>query len=202
MGARSVVAMVLPSGERGQTVALPETQLEAGDVVSAYRRGVAIDAADASVANLIREAPLADVIHIAGHTQRQAGIGDDALLFAGHAGEAERVTWRGVAAMTLGHPIVVLAACETLRAPPTPHAHALSIGAGFLAAGASAVIGTLVPIADNEAREIFRIVHRGLAAGGSAAVAVQRAQIEALAKQSKAWRAITVLVSRIPLAGS
>jgi hypothetical protein len=33
-------------------------------------------------------------------------------------------------------------------------------------------------------------------------VAVQRAQIEELAKQSKAWRAIAVMVSRIPSTSS
>jgi tetratricopeptide (TPR) repeat protein len=200
--ARSVLAMVLPSGEQDQTVALPGAQSEAGDVGAIYGKAVAIDPSDASVASLLREAPRADVIHIAGHTQRQPGPGDDALLFAARGGGVERVTWRGLAAMPIGHPIVVLAACETLRVPASPRAHALSVGGGFLAAGASAVIGTLVPIADDDAREIFRIVHRGLAGGDCAAVAVQRAQIEELAKQSKAWRAIAVMVSRIPSTSS
>ena len=99
--------------------------------------------------------------------------------------------------MSIGHPIVVLAACETLRVPDSPRSHALSIGGGFLAAGASAVIGTLVPIADNEAREIFRTIHRGLASGESPASAVRYAQLEALGKRSGAWRAVTLLVNQI-----
>jgi hypothetical protein len=191
--ARTVVAMALPTA--GAPAALAESATEVAEVQGIYPRS--LRAREATVAALAREAAGADVVHISGHTERQAGGGDDALLFAG-----ERMSWRRAASMSIGHPVVVLAACETLRVPDSPRAHALSIGGGFLAAGASAVIGTLVPIADNEAREIFRTIHRGLANGESPAAAVQHAQLEALRKRSGAWRAVTLLVNQVQRATS
>jgi tetratricopeptide (TPR) repeat protein len=178
---RSVVALALPSG--GGIAALPESAPEVDDIERLYPQALKRDA-------LTR----ADVIHISGHTEQLAG--DDALIF----GDA-RVSGSVASSMSIGHPIVVLAACETLRASPAARARTLSVGAGFLAAGATAVVGTLEPIADNEAREIFREIHRGLAAGEPPAIAVQRAQIDALARHSNAWRAVTLLVSRISNAG-
>ncbi|HVR38746.1 MAG TPA: CHAT domain-containing protein, partial [Thermoanaerobaculia bacterium] len=79
--------------------------------------------------------------------------------------------------------------------------HALSLGGGFLAAGATAVIGTLAPVPDNDARALFRIIHRELARGQSPAAAVRTAQREAIANEARgqksAWRAIAVLTNRI-----
>jgi tetratricopeptide (TPR) repeat protein len=186
--ARKVVAMALPTA--GAPATLAESATEVAEVEAFYPRS--LHPREATLEAFTREAAGADVVHISGHTERQAGGGDDALMFAG-----ERVSWRRAASMSIGHPIVVLAACETLRVPDSPRSHALSIGGGFLAAGASAVIGTLVPIADNEAREIFRTIHRGLASGESPASAVRYAQLEALGKRSGAWRAVTLLVNQI-----
>ena len=73
-----------------------------------------------------------------------------------------------------------LAACETLRRPDSSQTLALSLGGGFLAAGADDVIGTLAAIGDQDAHRIFYSIHRRLAAGVDAAEAVRRAQIEAL----------------------
>ena len=97
--------------------------------------------------------------------------------------------------------MVILAACETLRHPDARRTHALSLGGSILAAGAGEVIGTLRPIADRDAAEIFRDVHRGLAAGMDAADALRRAQLDALASEvatgrSSPWRAVAVLTRR------
>ncbi len=161
---------------------------ELAEVGAMYPSRAAIG--DASLSALATAS--ADVIHIAGHTERQPGLGESALLFRGGP-----VTWSRIATMRIGRPIVVLAACETLRAPASPDAHSLSLGAGFLAAGASAVIGTLTPVADNEARQIFRSVHRELARGRGAADALQRADLEAIAADSTAWWAVAVLTNTI-----
>jgi tetratricopeptide (TPR) repeat protein len=183
----SVVAVALHS--RDGTPDLPGSVQEVNDIGGLYPRAVR---SVANVMTLLHDAATVDVIHISGHTEQLVGGGDDALLF-----DDARLSGSIVASMSIGHPIVVLAACETLRTAPTPRARALSVGGGFLAAGATAVVGTLEPITDNEAREIFRDVHRGLAAGESPAVAVQHAQLAAMARHSTAWRAITLLVSRI-----
>lgn len=181
----TVMTIAMPTG--GSTLALPESAAEAADIERMYRR--ALPRADATAAALRTHA---DVIHISGHTGRERGDDTPALLF-----DDAPVTWSAAAAMPIGHPILVLAACETLRAPESPRVRALSVGGGFLAAGASAVIGTLAPIADNDAGEIFRAVHRGLARGEAPAIAVRHAQLQSLAARSNAWRNVTLLVNTI-----
>jgi CHAT domain-containing protein len=91
------------------------------------------------------------------------------------------------------HTTVVLAACETL-CPLS--AHSLSLGEGALAAGASSVIGTLTPIPDRDAREIFAAIHRELAQGRSAADAVRLAQLATLGR-GDSWKAVAVMTKRI-----
>lgn len=195
----SLVALALPSGE-GTGVALPESGSEVASIRALYGKSMELDGRSASLSALGDDAANAGVIHIAGHTERQAGAGESALLFGGASG-AERVTWTRIAAMKLPPAVVTLAACETLRIPPPLEAHALSLGGGFLAAGARAVIGTLTPIPDDDARSLFLSIHRELARGAGAAVALRRAQLEAIGEESRghrtSWRSLSLLTTRI-----
>jgi CHAT domain-containing protein/tetratricopeptide (TPR) repeat protein len=193
----TAVAVALPTGELQQTVALPESAAELDDVGRAYGSVTKIGAEAASLSAMEAAAANAGILHIAGHTERLPASGDAALLFRGRGSAVEPVTWSRIAAMKLGRPVVVLAACETLRAPPSPQAQSLSLGSGFLAAGATDVIGTLTPVADNEARVLFQSLHRQLARGRSAVAALRQAQIEAIAAHGRGWRAVAVLTSRI-----
>lgn len=194
---RSVVAIALPSGD--DVAALPESDAELVEVTAMYERATALRPQRATFGALTAAMDAAEVVHIAGHTERQPGRGDAALLFA----NGERVSWKRISASRLGKPsLVVLAACETLRAPADPaRQRALSLGGAFLAAGAGAVIGTLTPVADADARALFGAVHRELAAGVGAAEAVRRAQRAAIAadpaRRSGGWRAITLITNRI-----
>jgi CHAT domain-containing protein len=79
----------------------------------------------------------------------------------------------------------------------------MSLGGGFLAAGARDVIGTLAPVADNDARQIFRQIHRHLASGLDVATAVRQAQLEALSDEQHqtAWRVVTLLTTHISRSG-
>jgi CHAT domain-containing protein len=114
------------------------------------------------------------------------------------------VSWNEIATLHLPpKSIVSLAGCETLRRPNLPQTRTLSLGGGFLAAGAGDVIGTLAPIEDVDARELFREVHRHLAAGEIPAEAVRSAQLTALQVESAGrrrplWRALALLTHRIP----
>jgi tetratricopeptide (TPR) repeat protein len=183
-----LLAVALPSGEAA--AGLPETRTEVADVQSMYANAVTIAPTFAAFA---AAAPDAQVIHIAGHTQRQSGNAGNALLFG-----RDRVTWRAIADQRLPRtPVVVLAACDTLAANPGT----MTLGDGFLAAGATDVIGTLTPIADADARELFQAIHRRLAAGDIPSVAVRAAQIEAIERQSEAWRAIASLTRGIHTRG-
>lgn len=192
---QSIAAIALPSGDLSHSLSLPETAAELGDVGRAYRHSSLINESAATFSALNAAA---DVVHIAGHTERQTGLGDAALVFSGN----ERASWKTIAATSQPRArTVVLAACETLRRPSSPQARALSLGGAFLAAGASDVIGTLTPIADADARAIFRAFHHELAAGIGPAEALRRAQCAAIAAQParpEAWQSVELLTSRVP----
>jgi len=196
---RMLAAIALPPGD---APALPGSGAELDDIMRLYGEKTAISADRATVAAMQDAAARADVLHIAGHTERQPGGGDDALLFQGR----DAMTWRGIAAHPLGRAeVVVVAACETLRVPRSAQSRAMSVGGGFLAAGARDVIGTLTPLADEQARAIFTAVHRNLSRGIDASESLRDAQLEALAEETAgrrrtAWRAVALLTNRIPFA--
>lgn len=200
---QSVTAIVLPTGEQGANVALPQASAELRQIAGLYRQAVVLGGSDATVDALRTHARDAAVIHIAGHTERRGRAGESELAFLDPRGNGlQYVSWRDLVAMTLrSRPVVVLAACETLQRPRSPQTFTLSLGGGFLAAGASEVIGTLVPLADNDARDLFENVHRELRAGFTPAEALRRTQLRALAgRQGRnlPWQSLSLLTNRIP----
>jgi tetratricopeptide (TPR) repeat protein len=200
---QSVTAIALPSGEQEENVALPQASAELQEIASLYRHADVLGGSNATLEALRTHARDATVIHIAGHTERRGRAGESELAFLGpHGNGLEYVSWRNLVAMTLrARPVVVLAACETLQRPHSPRTFALSLGGGFLAAGAPDVIGTLVPLADNDAQALFGDLHRELRAGFTPAEALRRTQLHALADhrgRSLPWQALALLTTRIP----
>lgn len=199
-GAASIVGIALPAPEG--SAALPDAERELTDIAALYRRAATIPADRATWSALAGAAASADVVHIAGHTERQQGEEGQALLFAGPGGgAAERVSWKSiVAAPALHARVIVLAACETLRPARSADVRALSLGAAFAAGGAD-VIGTLTPIPDRDARALFRGMHRELAGGARPAAALRTVQLEAIRNQAnggaRAWRALAVLTRHV-----
>jgi CHAT domain-containing protein len=198
---QTIAAISLPSGD--ESTALPESERELREVTALYPHAsdVSLRSATWQVAETAGRS--ADVIHIAGHTERQPGDGEEALLFAGSGNQPlQRVSWKTILEGPARHArVIVLAACETLR-PPRSATRGLSLGSAFSANGAD-VIGTLMPIPDRDARGLFRSVHRQLAAGYSAADALRTAQLEALHNESPtagipAWQSVAVLTTQIP----
>jgi CHAT domain-containing protein len=197
---RSLAAMALVSGPETASRGLPEANEELAEVVRLYRSGRAL-AAGASFADL--RGAKAAVIHLAGHTRRQPGGGEQAFLF-GAGGALERITWKDViAAGPIHADVAVLAACETLRPPASLLTRAPSLGGAFLAAGAANVVGTLTTINDADARALFLAFHSELAAGGGAAVALRRVQVAAIRRgaDAGAWRSIALMTRSIHQGG-
>jgi tetratricopeptide (TPR) repeat protein len=189
-GSASLLAVALPSGDAN--AGLPETTRELADIAPLYPHATSIEGA--TFAAFAGAAPNADVIHIAGHTAQESNDAGTALVFA-----RGRVTWSAIAAQHLPRaPVVVLAACATLQQRAPANVRSMILGDGFLAAGATDVIGTLTPIADADARELFRSIHQHLAAGAAPADAVRAAQLQFLARPSSAWRAIASRTRSIP----
>jgi len=180
----SVVAVALPTGNER----LPASENEPEAITRMYRAGRVIPTESATFRAIRDAATDSDVVHIAGHTAR--GSDDSALLLAA----GERVSWASIAATPLHRRnVFVLAGCETLRENAVPYVRSMSIGGAFLAAGAGWAIGTLTPIADEDAREMFLSIHRELAAGASPAEAVRRVQRDAIASgRLPAWRSIAL----------
>lgn len=193
--AQSLTMVSLPEGERGGSTGLPHVRDELDDMRGLYAQSFE----RATFADVV--AVRTDVLHIAGHTQVRTGSEEPMLGFAAPHGDArEWMSWRRIAGKPfLSGTTVVLAACETLRRPDS-QAFALSLGGGFLAAGAGDVIGTLAAIGDQDAHRVFYAIHRNLAAGADPAEAVRRAQIDALSRYPTdllAWFSVGVLTNHI-----
>lgn len=176
-------------------VALPDSLAEVRELYAIYENVTHVAAGRATLPAFLGLARRSDVIHLAGHADREPGSEDPALLFAG-----QRVHWSSIATERIDAEVVVLAACETLRAPHAREARALSLGAAFLAAGARDVAGTLTPIADADAHVLFPEFHRQLASGATAAEALRHVQLRAIAARDEAWKSVVLLTTRIPAA--
>ncbi|HEX3577751.1 MAG TPA: CHAT domain-containing protein [Thermoanaerobaculia bacterium] len=187
---RLAVAVALPSGTLAP---LPGARRELDDLTSLYPKLVVIEPAFATLPAFAAAAAHAGVVHIAGHTSHVPGMSEPALPFAQHS-----ATWRDLCGLRFeAASVVILSACETLSRTSTG-----SLGSGVLAAGAGDVIGTLAPIADDDAAGLFQQIHRGLAAGMPASDALRRAQLDALAMESATdrhttWRAVALLTRHI-----
>ncbi len=189
---RSMLAVELASDDVG----LPESLGELADVRGLYAGGASIAHDRATLAGFFDAARSADVIHLSGHSSGEPSAVETELLLGPRH---ERLSWRSLSPARLSRsPVVVLAACNTLRTPRAPSMRGLSLGSAFLAAGADDVIGTITPIADSDARLFFYSVHRSLAAGADAAEAVRQAQLEFMRDARRtAWRSVAVMTTRI-----
>jgi tetratricopeptide (TPR) repeat protein len=190
----ALLAVVLPSGDASAT--LPDSDNEIGDLRGVYPDATILRAEQATFGAFGEAAPRATIVHISGHTARESAEEERSFVFAAN----ERVSWQTVAATPLARDsLVVLAACETLRAAASSQERSLSLGEAFLAAGARGVFGTLTPIADRDARALFVALHRQLASGTPAHVALRNVQLEAAARgDSRAWQSVVLMTNRIP----
>lgn len=191
-----VVSTALPTGERAGTATLFDNDGEAAAIANAYRNGLQLRGAASTYDAFVAAAREADVVHISGHTRDDGNGGVAALDFAAAEGQTpRRVSWQTIASSPLPHaPVVVLAACDSLRLPRFSASRSPSLGGAFLQAGAAEVIGTLEPVADRDARQLFQAIHRRLAAGALPADAVRDVQLQQLA----GWQSVAVLTREIP----
>ena len=198
-GGSSLVTLTLPAGGTTGTAPLAQTGAETAEIGGFYPQARAITTERATLSALRQALSAADVVHVAGHTERQADGGEHALLLAAAGGQGvERASSRTIAAMPPPRArLLVLAACETLRPPASEDTRALSLGAAFAAAGVVDVIGTLTPVGDRDARVLFRDLHRQLASGASARDALRAAQLTAIRTNQPAWRSVALLTRRI-----
>lgn len=126
-----------------------------------------------------------DVIHVGGHGRTDRRPLQNAIEFG-----AKRIRAYDVMGLSLRRrPIVVLAGCRT--DDETEGRATLSLSSAFVAAGASAVVGSLWDVEDQDTARLVTEFHRNMARGVSAAEALHRAQQSFISRQHKAssWAA-------------
>jgi CHAT domain-containing protein len=91
-------------------------------------------------------------------------------------------------------PVIVLAACRT--SDDTVGRSSISLTTAFVAAGASAVVGTLWDVEDEGTAELLSEFHRSLSRGAKPWDALRTAQVEAIRKGKNAdlWAAFQLQI--------
>ena len=152
---------------------LPHVTTEARAVAEAFGAGATLLLdAEATGAALRREAPLADLLHLACHAQFRA---DSPYFSALHLADGE-LTLRDAAALPLRAALVTLSACETGLSRVAPGDELVGLVRGFLLAGARHVMASLWTVDDASTAELMRAVYAGLIRGQRPAQALQAAQ--------------------------
>jgi CHAT domain-containing protein len=162
---------------------LSNVEQEISSLRRIYRSSRVLLGREASMARFAAEANAYDVIHFAGH-----GLSDDeslsaSLLFARTPKDTGRMYMTDIAKLRLPRaPLVVLAACGTLRGRAVGVEGMPSLARSFLAAGASTVIGTVRDVDDATSGGLLASFHRSIVAGDSPAAALRKAQLDAIAR--------------------
>ncbi|MNC87495.1 CHAT domain protein [compost metagenome] len=105
------------------------------------------------------------------------------MLLARNGNDSGRLYMSDITRLRLPRaPLVVLAACGTLRGRVGGVEGMPSLARSFLAAGASTVVGTLWDTNDASSVQLVTSFHRSIAANESPAAALRNAQLEAIAR--------------------
>ncbi len=117
------------------------------------------------------------------------------LLAPGSEAEDGLLQFRDILDLDLDGQLVVLSACQSATGTLLRGEGVLSLARAFFQAGAHTVVGSLWPLRDDEAAELFDDFYRHLAEGRSVARALREAQLEAhrSGAPAAAWAGVTVL---------
>lgn len=176
-----------PVGPRSRP--LPGARNEARIVGETYgRRATTLLEADATPTAFMSMAPRFDIIHIGTHGRADARPLQSAIEFG-----SERVRAAEIMNLRLTRrPVVVLAGCRT--GDEIEGRTTIGLSRAFVAAGASAVVGSLWDVDDESTARLMIDFHSHLSYGVSAAEALSLAQKSAIARKEDiaAWAAFQV----------
>ncbi|HEX3580271.1 MAG TPA: CHAT domain-containing protein [Thermoanaerobaculia bacterium] len=172
-------ALVIADPLTSNSPRLRASRDEAANIAHLYG-AVLLEGEKATRAGFEKLAPQSALIHFAGHANSDAAESYGALRFASANGDSGIVSSGQIARLSLPrHPLIVLAACGTLRG--AMHVAGMSsLARSFLLAGARDVVGTLWEIEDDVSSPLFTRFHQLLRAGASPARSLRDAQLEAL----------------------
>jgi len=137
---------------------LPAAESEVRRIAGMYPSATLLSGHDVTAQSFLAAAKYATMLHYAGHARPGSDVagvipfGTDAYRGALTAQEIARFRF-------MRHPLVVLAACGTLRGNADRIEGMPSLARAFLAAGASKVVGTLWDIPDDASERFFVLYH-------------------------------------------
>ncbi|MFN0137734.1 MAG: CHAT domain-containing protein [Phycisphaerae bacterium] len=141
----------------------PQMKHEAAEIAAAVAGSRKLVGESATADAMIAAARDADVIHLATHSV----FGESNPLSSRIALADRWMDAREIARMRLPGSVVVLAGCETGRSGVDTGAERFGLIRAFLAAGATTVIASHWPLADQTSREFFIELYRRLSQAGS-----------------------------------
>jgi CHAT domain-containing protein len=163
---------------------------EAADVAAQYPTASVLAGAAASRAAVEGALGRAGVVHYAGHA-----LFDDErpersqLVLAATPDSAPALTAADVARLDLRHTrLVVLSACQTLRATAGRSGGFAGLAGAFLAAGAGGIVGSLWRVDDERTRALMVEFHRAYRTSGDGPAALREAQLRLLRSADAAMR--------------
>jgi len=174
-------ALVVADPERAGWPRLDYARAEAQEIAALYGNATLLSRDAATPARFVEAASRSALIHYAGHADSDTTRSYGALLLAAGPGDPGILGSSEIAHHRLPRrPLVVLAACGTLRGDPLHVGGMSSLARAFLSAGARGVVASFWEIDDDVAALLFLRFHQEIRAGARTAHALRTAQLAML----------------------
>jgi CHAT domain-containing protein/Tfp pilus assembly protein PilF len=189
----------------GELDDLAFTKVEAKKVVSMLG-GKLVKGQEATVSSFKESAPYWRLLHLSTHSQANPEKGDLGFAaFSPEPGDSSRQSWlyaNDLYQMQIHADQVVLSGCETGLGELKESEGVISLGRGFLYAGAGSVVSSLWPVSDQATAYFMELYYESLKSGASKAEALRQAKLGMLMspyKEPVYWSAFTLVGDPQPL---
>jgi CHAT domain-containing protein len=190
-------AWPLQSGQ--QLSPLPYARTEAEAAVGSLGEGSELHVGAKASEALLKSIGLGrfGLLHLAAHALHDEAFPERSavVLAPGGTHEDGLLQMREVVGLELANKVVVLSACRSATGEVLEGEGVLGLGRAFFQGGARTVVGSLWPLRDDEAAELFEGFYDHLGRGLSAAEALRAAQEEAISRgaPAAAWAGVVLL---------
>ena len=167
-----------PSSDRN--VPLPGAEREVQKVAQMFRQSDVYLQQDATKQRFKLDANKAGVVHVAAHAEvDEVDPLFSRILFASNSSEAGLLEAREIYGLELaGVRLITLSACESGLGKVARGDEILGFTRSFLSAGASSIVASLWPVADDATEVLMNRLYSDLSAGRDLMLSMQAAQLE------------------------
>jgi CHAT domain-containing protein len=188
---RKLLALGNPTSPDPQWSRLPSAEIEARRIaqINGAADSTVLIGAAATRTSLLGQSLARTALHLALHGEARSGDASRLVFADGY------LSVKDIWSLALdGSPRVVLSACETGLGESLTGNEVLSIGNGFLFAGAQSVVSSLWRVPDEDTRALMEAFYTELTAGKTTAQAMSAAQRQAIVqgRSARAWAAFVV----------